>query len=170
MAGRAQTLPRAAMSADPSEDDLAQHWSLTPADVAEIIQCRGADHRCRFALQLCMLRTMADFSMTTATRQSKLSIISRGSLGWRLCCSLTAPAGSRRNASRHSVSAAILVFAGLTNTWGSLSIRTSALPGPLLNRVEILSRNVLNLALISSSVAPAGEVSNTRRNSCHSRR
>ncbi len=49
------------MSADPSEDDLAQHWSLTPADVAEIIQCRGADHRRRFALQLCMLRTHGRF-------------------------------------------------------------------------------------------------------------
>ena len=49
------------MSADPSEDDLARHWSLTPADVAEIIQCRGADHRRRFALQLCMLRTHGRF-------------------------------------------------------------------------------------------------------------
>jgi TnpA family transposase len=49
------------MSADPSEDDLARHWSLTAADVAEIIQCRGADHRRRFALQLCMLRTHGRF-------------------------------------------------------------------------------------------------------------
>ena len=41
---------------DPSEDELARHWSLTPADLAVIAECRGADHRRRFALQLCMLR------------------------------------------------------------------------------------------------------------------
>ncbi|MDQ2765253.1 MAG: DUF4158 domain-containing protein [Pseudomonadota bacterium] len=38
---------------DPSEDDLARHWSLTPADLAVIAECRGPDHRRRFALQLC---------------------------------------------------------------------------------------------------------------------
>jgi TnpA family transposase len=45
-----------ALPADPSEDELARHWSLTPADLAVIATCRGADHRRRFALQLCILR------------------------------------------------------------------------------------------------------------------
>ena len=54
--GRRLTLP-----AEPSEDDLARHWSLTSADLAEIARCRGADHRRRFALQLCMLRAHGRF-------------------------------------------------------------------------------------------------------------
>ena len=45
-----------AVPADPSEDELVQHWSLTPADLAVIAECRGADHHRRFALQLRMLR------------------------------------------------------------------------------------------------------------------
>ena len=36
-----------AVPADPSEDELAQHWSLTPADLAVIAECRGADHLSR---------------------------------------------------------------------------------------------------------------------------
>ena len=39
---------------DPSEDELARDWSLTPADLAVIAECRSPDHRRRFALQLCM--------------------------------------------------------------------------------------------------------------------
>ena len=38
--------------ADPSEDELARHWTLSSADFAEIAHCRGPDHRRRFALQL----------------------------------------------------------------------------------------------------------------------
>ena len=49
------------MPADPSEDELARHWSLTPADLAVIAECRGPDHRRRFALQLCMLRAHGHF-------------------------------------------------------------------------------------------------------------
>ena len=49
------------MPADPSEDELARHWSLTPADLAVIAACRGADQRRRFALQLCMLRAHGRF-------------------------------------------------------------------------------------------------------------
>ena len=26
---------------DPSEDELARHWSLTPADLAVVAECRG---------------------------------------------------------------------------------------------------------------------------------
>src|SRR5271165_5200219 len=50
-----------AAPADPSEDELARHWSLTASDLAEIIRCRGDDHRRRFALQLCMLRAHGRF-------------------------------------------------------------------------------------------------------------
>ena len=46
---------------DPSEDELAQHWNLTPADLIVIAGCRGPDHRRRFALQLCMLRAHGRF-------------------------------------------------------------------------------------------------------------
>jgi hypothetical protein len=49
------------LPAEPSEDDLARHWSLTPADLAEIARCRGDDHRRRFALQLCTLRAYGRF-------------------------------------------------------------------------------------------------------------
>ena len=49
------------MPADPSEDELARHWNLTPADLAVIAECRGPDHRRRFALQLCMLRAHGHF-------------------------------------------------------------------------------------------------------------
>jgi TnpA family transposase len=59
--------------ADPSEDDLARHWSLTPADLAEIAQCRGPDHRRRFAVQLCMLRAQGRF--LDDYRQAPLKIV-----------------------------------------------------------------------------------------------
>jgi TnpA family transposase len=52
---------RHVLPAAPSEDELARHWSLTPADLAEIARCRGDDHRRRFALQLCMLRAHGRF-------------------------------------------------------------------------------------------------------------
>ena len=50
-----------AVPADPSEDELARHWSLAPADLAVIAECRSADHHRRFALQLCMLRAHGYF-------------------------------------------------------------------------------------------------------------
>ena len=46
---------------DPNEDELARHWSLTPADLAVIAECRGPDHRRRFAVQLCWLRAHGRF-------------------------------------------------------------------------------------------------------------
>ena len=55
-ASRGTSLP-----ADPSEDELARHWSLTPTDLVVIAECRGPDHRRRFALQLCMLRNQGRF-------------------------------------------------------------------------------------------------------------
>jgi hypothetical protein len=52
---------RIAPPAEPDEDELARNWSLTPADLTEISHCRGDDHRRRYALQLCMLRTCGRF-------------------------------------------------------------------------------------------------------------
>jgi TnpA family transposase len=46
---------------DPSEDDLARDWSLTPEDLVFVATCRGPDHRRRFALQLCVLRAHGRF-------------------------------------------------------------------------------------------------------------
>jgi len=48
-------------SADPDEDELARRWSLTPADLAAAAECRGGDHRRRFAVQLCWLRAHGRF-------------------------------------------------------------------------------------------------------------
>jgi len=48
-------------SPDPSEDELARHWSLAPEDLAVIAECRGPDHRRRFAVQLCWLRAHGRF-------------------------------------------------------------------------------------------------------------
>jgi TnpA family transposase len=47
--------------ADPDEDELARRWSLTPADLAVAAECRGDDHRRRFAVQLCWLRAHGRF-------------------------------------------------------------------------------------------------------------
>lgn len=41
---------------EPSDEDLARDWTLSPADRTEILHCRGDDHRLRFAVQLCTLR------------------------------------------------------------------------------------------------------------------
>jgi TnpA family transposase len=59
--------------ADPSEDELARHWSLSPADLREVSCCRGADHKRRFALQLCMLRAHGRF--LDDYRQAPLRIV-----------------------------------------------------------------------------------------------
>ena len=56
-----QARRRLSIPVDPSEDELAQHWNLTPADRAVIAECRSADHRRRFALQLCVMRTHGCF-------------------------------------------------------------------------------------------------------------
>ena len=56
-----QARRRLPIPVNPSEDELAQHWSLTPADLAVIAECRSSDHRRRFALQLCVMRTHGCF-------------------------------------------------------------------------------------------------------------
>ncbi|MBV8736981.1 MAG: DUF4158 domain-containing protein [Alphaproteobacteria bacterium] len=64
---------RAGVMADPSEDELARHWSLSPVDLREVSRCRGADHKRRFALQLCMLRAHDRF--LDDYRQAPLRIV-----------------------------------------------------------------------------------------------
>jgi len=64
---------RISFPADPTEDELARNWSLTVADLAEIDHCRGDDHRRRYALQLCMLRTHGRF--LDDYRQAPLPIV-----------------------------------------------------------------------------------------------
>ncbi len=64
---------RISLPADPTEDELARNWSLTVADLGEIGHCRGDDHRRRYALQLCMLRTYGRF--LDDYRQAPLPIV-----------------------------------------------------------------------------------------------
>jgi len=64
---------RIGITADPSEDELAQHWSLSPEDLREVSHCRGADHQRRYALQLCMLRVHGRF--LDDYRQAPLRIV-----------------------------------------------------------------------------------------------
>src|SRR6266446_949622 len=46
---------------DPSAEELAQYWTLSPQDKHEVCKCRGEAQRRRFAVQLCMLRTYGRF-------------------------------------------------------------------------------------------------------------
>ena len=41
---------------EPSEEELARHWTLSEADRREVSQCRGDENRRRFGMQLCVLR------------------------------------------------------------------------------------------------------------------
>jgi hypothetical protein len=46
---------------DPSQEELAQHWTLSAGDKAEVLRCRGESQQRRFALQLCALRVYGRF-------------------------------------------------------------------------------------------------------------
>ncbi len=46
---------------DPSQEELAQYWTLSTQDKQEVFKCRGEAQRRRFAVQLCMLRTYGRF-------------------------------------------------------------------------------------------------------------
>jgi hypothetical protein len=41
---------------DLGEEELARNWTLSEADRAQVLRCRGDDNRRRFAVQLCVLR------------------------------------------------------------------------------------------------------------------
>jgi hypothetical protein len=53
--------PSLVLPADPSEEELAQYWTLSPRDKEEVYKCRGEAQRRRFAVQLCTLRTYGRF-------------------------------------------------------------------------------------------------------------
>ena len=46
---------------DPGEEELARDWTLSEADRAEVLRCRGDDNRRRFAIQLCVSRQYGTF-------------------------------------------------------------------------------------------------------------
>ena len=46
---------------DPSPEELAQYWTLSPHDKQEVCKCRGEAQRRRFAVQLCTLRAYGRF-------------------------------------------------------------------------------------------------------------
>jgi len=46
---------------DPSDEELARDWTLSEADVAEALRCRGDANRRRFAIQLCIVRKHGRF-------------------------------------------------------------------------------------------------------------
>jgi hypothetical protein len=57
---------------DPTDEELARHWTLSEADRREVRRCRGEDHRRCFALQLCALRTYGRFVPNHATVSVRL--------------------------------------------------------------------------------------------------
>jgi TnpA family transposase len=46
---------------DLGEEELARDWTLSEADHAQVLRCRGDDNRRRFAVQLCVLRRYGRF-------------------------------------------------------------------------------------------------------------
>ena len=48
--------PSLLLPEDPSQDELAQYWTLSARDQAEVMRCRTDATRRRFAVQLCTLR------------------------------------------------------------------------------------------------------------------
>jgi TnpA family transposase len=46
---------------DPNVEELARDWTLSEADIREVLFCRGTDNCLRFALQLCVLRRHGRF-------------------------------------------------------------------------------------------------------------
>jgi hypothetical protein len=53
--------PDLTLPEDPSEEELARNWSLSQADNAQVVRCRGDDNCRRFALQICALRQYGRF-------------------------------------------------------------------------------------------------------------
>ncbi len=102
---------------DLSEDDLARDWSLTPEDLVFVATCRGPDHRRRFALQLCMLRTHGRF--LDDFRQAPVKIINHLSRQLALPPVLALDRSGRAQTERAqaSASAAIWAWVGSTKRW-----------------------------------------------------
>ena len=52
---------------DLGEEELVRDWTLSEADRAQVLRCRGDDNRRRFAIQLCFLRRYGRFLEDFAT-------------------------------------------------------------------------------------------------------
>jgi TnpA family transposase len=59
--GAVHRRPSILLPEDPSEEELAQYWTLSARDRAEVMRCRSDATRRRFAVQLCTLRTYGRF-------------------------------------------------------------------------------------------------------------
>ena len=59
--GAVRRRPSILLPEDPSEEELAQYWTLSARDRAEVMRCRSDGTRRRFAVQLCTLRTYGRF-------------------------------------------------------------------------------------------------------------
>jgi hypothetical protein len=53
--------PSLLLPEEPSREELAQFWTLSDRDRAEVMQCQGEANQRRFAVQLCTLRTYGRF-------------------------------------------------------------------------------------------------------------
>ena len=53
--------PSLLLPEDPNQDELAQYWTLSARDQAEVMRCRTDATRRRFAVQLCTLRVYGRF-------------------------------------------------------------------------------------------------------------
>ena len=58
--GRRRT-PFLILPEDPSPEELAQFWTLSDLDRAEVCKCQGDANQRRFAVQLCTLRAYGRF-------------------------------------------------------------------------------------------------------------
>jgi len=53
--------PSVILPEGPSQEELAQYWTLSARDQAEVMRCRTDATRRRFAVQLCTLRVYGRF-------------------------------------------------------------------------------------------------------------
>jgi TnpA family transposase len=55
------TSPSVRIPPDPSDDEIAFHWTLSEKDIRVALKHRGDDNLCRFVVQLCVLRKHGRF-------------------------------------------------------------------------------------------------------------
>jgi TnpA family transposase len=87
-------IPSLLLPAEPSREELAQFWTLSDRDRAEVMRCQGEVNQRRFAVQLCALRaygrflpeaTAAPVAITNyLARQLDLSLVLFGDVPSRL--------------------------------------------------------------------------------------
>ena len=53
--------PSLLLPEEPSREELAQFWTLSDRDRAEVVRCQGEANQRRLAVQLCTLRTYGRF-------------------------------------------------------------------------------------------------------------